>query len=52
MKAFGLELSGIIPEDESVREYDLAGKPTTGLSGECKAVRAAFKIFENILAPS
>lgn len=52
VKDFGLELSGIIPEDESVREYDLAGKPTTRLSNECKAVRAAFRIFESILGPS
>jgi CO dehydrogenase maturation factor len=49
VKEFGLQLSGIIPEDESVREFDLAGKPTTGLSGECKAVKEAFRIFENIL---
>ena len=49
VKEFGLQLSGIIPEDQSVREYDLEGKPTTGLSGECKAVRAAFRIFGNIL---
>jgi CO dehydrogenase maturation factor len=51
VKDFGLELSGVIPEDESVREYDLAGKPTTGLSYECKAVKEAFRIFESILGP-
>ena len=52
VKEFGLELSGIIPEDESVREFDLAGKPTTGLSSQCKAVKEAFRIFEDILGTS
>jgi CO dehydrogenase maturation factor len=52
VREFGLELSGIIPEDESVREYDLIGKPTTGLSAQCKAVREAFIIFENLLGTS
>jgi CO dehydrogenase maturation factor len=48
VKEFGLELGGIIPEDELVREYDLTGKPTSGLSGDCNAVKEAFRIFEGI----
>ena len=48
-KEFGLELSGIIPDDPLIREFDLSGKPTTHLTTESKAVVAAFKIFERIL---
>lgn len=48
----GLEVSGIIPEDPEVREYDLRGTPTSQLSKDNKAVAAAFEIFENILKDS
>ncbi len=49
---FGLKLSGIIPEDESIREYDLSGKPTKELGAECRAVKVAFSIFEDLLGSS
>jgi CO dehydrogenase maturation factor len=49
VKDFGLELSGIIPEDEQIREYDLEGRPTTELKEDSKAVRAAYAIFDKIL---
>lgn len=45
----GLELSGIIPEDSLVREYDLKGRPTTHLDKESKAVSAAYSIFDKIV---
>jgi len=48
-KEFGLELSGIIPEDPLIREFDVSGKPTTQLTMKSKAVEKAFKIFEAIL---
>jgi CO dehydrogenase maturation factor len=48
-KEFGLELSGIIPDDPLIREFDLNGKPTTQLTRKSKAVEAAFSIFEKIL---
>ena len=48
-KEFGLELSGIIPDDPLIREFDLSGKPTTQLTMKSKAVEAAFSIFERIL---
>jgi CO dehydrogenase maturation factor len=48
---FGLALSGVIPEDEEVRKYDLAGKPTTALRGDSKAVKAAFAVFDEIIKP-
>jgi CO dehydrogenase maturation factor len=49
VKDFGLELTGIIPEDEEIREYDLGGRPTTELKNDTKAVKAAFLIFDKIL---
>jgi len=49
VKEFGLELSGVIPEDPLIREFDLNGKPTTHLTMKSEAVKAAFSIFEKIL---
>ena len=48
-KDFGLEVSGIIPDDPLIREFDLSGKPTTQLTTKSKAVEKAFKIFESLL---
>ena len=48
-KDFGLEVSGIIPDDPLIREFDLSGKPTTQLTTKSKAVEKAFKIFETLL---
>jgi len=49
VQEFNLELTGVIPENEEIRGFDLAGKPTTQLNEENEAVRAAFQIFEKIL---
>jgi CO dehydrogenase maturation factor len=46
---YGLELTGTIPEDVQVRDFDLAGRPTIQLDNASKAVKAAFNIFEKIL---
>ncbi len=45
----GLELIGMIPEDESVYEYDLKGKPTVEIPEDNRAVKAAFEIFDKIV---
>lgn len=45
---YDLELTGIIPEDDQVTEFDLKGKPTIQLNKESRALRAAFDIFEKI----
>ena len=45
----GLELAGIIPEDQTVYEFDLEGRPTIELPDDNPAIRAAFKIFDTIL---
>ncbi len=45
----GLELAGIVPEDDEVYDYDSAGKPTIELPEDNNAVQAAFDIFDKIL---
>ena len=45
----GLEVLGTIPEDETVYEYDLQGKPTITIDEANPAVQAAFSIFGNVL---
>jgi len=44
-----LELAGTIPEDSTVYEYDLNGRPTVEIPDNNKAVRAAFEIFAKII---
>lgn len=44
-----LDLAGTIPEDETVYEYDLNGRPTIELSTDTPSVKAAFEIFDRIL---
>ena len=48
--ADGLELAGTVPEDETVYDYDLNGKPTIAIEDTNPAVRAAFAIFDKIVA--
>jgi CO dehydrogenase maturation factor len=49
VKEQGLELGGVIPEDQEVRDYDLRGTPTTRLRGDNRAVAAAFEIFAKVI---
>ncbi len=46
----GLQLAGIIPDDETVYRFDLNGRPTIEIDAENPAVKAAFAIFDKILA--
>jgi CO dehydrogenase maturation factor len=45
----GLELAGTVPSDNSIYEFDLAGRPTIELPEDNPSVQAAFRIFEKIL---
>jgi len=49
IKDGNLELAGIIPEDNTVYEYDLKGNPTVEMPENNKAIKAAFEIFEKII---
>jgi CO dehydrogenase maturation factor len=42
----GLQLSGIIPEDPAIRDFDLRGRPTIELDIGSRALKAAYEIFE------
>ena len=45
----GLNLAGIIPEDEEIYQYDQAGKPTSEIGFENLAVSSAFEIFDQTI---
>ncbi len=49
IKENGLELAGTIPEDPTVYEYDLNGRPTIELPEDNTAVMAAYEIFDKII---
>ena len=49
IKENGVELAGTIPEDNTVYEYDLNGRPTIEMPEDNPAVQAAFEIFEKII---
>lgn len=49
IKKEGIELAGLIPDDETVYAFDLDGRPTVEMSEDNKAVRAAFAIFDRII---
>jgi len=49
VKNEGLELAGTIPQDNTIYEYDLNGRPTIEMPEDNKAVKAAFEIFEKII---
>ena len=48
VKNSGLELVGIVPEDENIRAYDLVGKPIVDLPEDSKAAVAVKGIFEKV----
>jgi CO dehydrogenase maturation factor len=45
----GLELAGIIPDDEQVYEFDLNGLPTIDIGEDNPALTAAYSIFDKII---
>jgi len=46
----GLEFAGTIPDDETVYEFDLSGRPTIEMPEDNPAVIKAFAIFDKIIA--
>jgi CO dehydrogenase maturation factor len=45
-----LELIGTVPDDDLIYEYDFKGLPTFDIPEDSKSVRAAFEIFNKIMA--
>jgi CO dehydrogenase maturation factor len=52
IKAGGLELAGTVPEDDTIYEFDLNGRPTIEMPEDSPSVQAAFGIFDKIVAIS
>jgi CO dehydrogenase maturation factor len=46
----GLQLAGTVPDDETVYTFDLKGRPTIEIDPDNAAVKAAFAIFDQIMA--
>jgi CO dehydrogenase maturation factor len=45
-----LELIGTIPEDDLIYDFDFNGRPTIEMPEDSKSVKAAFEIFDKIVA--
>jgi len=45
----GLEFAGTVPEDDTIHEYDAAGRPTVAMPETSPAVKAAFAIFDKVI---
>jgi CO dehydrogenase maturation factor len=50
IKKANLELIGTIPEDDLIYDYDFKGRPTIEMPEDSKSVKAAFEIFDKIVA--
>ena len=45
----GLNLAGVIPEDDQIYEYDQSGQPSSTLGPDNPAVKAAYAVFDKTL---
>ena len=50
IKRSNLELIGTVPEDDLIYEYDFEGRPTFDIPEDSKSLKAAFDIFDKIVA--
>ena len=44
----GLTLAGVVPQDETVYEYDAEGKPSVDVPEDAPIKQAVLKIFEGL----
>jgi CO dehydrogenase maturation factor len=44
-----LEFAGLIPEDQTIYEYDSKGKPTVDMPEDCPSIQAAYAIFDKVI---
>lgn len=47
----GMDFAGYVPLDDMVFEYDMAGRPLKELPEDSKALRAAYRIFDELRIP-
>jgi CO dehydrogenase maturation factor len=50
IKKAGLELIGTVPADDVIYDFDYKGRPTIEMPEDSKSVKAAFEIFDKIVA--
>jgi CO dehydrogenase maturation factor len=50
IKEGGLELAGTVPEDRTIYDFDFDGRPTIEMPADSVSVKAAFGIFDKIMA--
>ncbi|MFZ5573353.1 MAG: AAA family ATPase [Thermodesulfobacteriota bacterium] len=50
LKEEGLVLAGLIPEDDTVYDFDFKGRPTIDMPETSRSVAAAFRIFDGIFS--
>ena len=50
IKKANLELIGTVPEDDLIYDFDFTGRPTIEMPEDSKSVKAAFEIFDKIVA--
>ncbi len=50
IKKANLELIGTVPEDDVIYDFDFNGRPTIEMPEDSKSVKAAFEIFDKIVA--
>ena len=48
---YGLQIAGIVPQDEEIFSLDLQGKPTFQLPADSAAVKATFNILDSLQIP-
>jgi len=48
---FGLQVAGLVPQDEAIFNLDLQGKPIFQLPDDSKAVKAVFSILDSLNIP-
>jgi CO dehydrogenase maturation factor len=50
-RGYGVEVAGIVPQDDMVFRYDLQGKPVYELPEETPSVTALFGILQSLRVP-
>jgi CO dehydrogenase maturation factor len=45
----GLAFAGTVPEDQTIYEYDMNGRPTVEIPETSPALTAAYEIFDRII---
>lgn len=50
-EGYGLNVSGLIPQDETIFEYDLQGMPVFSLPADSIALNAVYKVFDSLRIP-